>query len=81
MNGWRRTAPPSAQGRGSLERLSRPCCRFWKQQVHGHLTVILEASDGKYYALDNARRIDRKPIGLAGPFDEVRDLMLKLGCC
>lgn len=47
----------------------------------GRPTVVLEASSGKYYALDNAGRIGRKPIGLAGPFDEVRDLMLKLGCC
>ncbi|NPV05392.1 MAG: hypothetical protein HPY67_11755 [Syntrophaceae bacterium] len=51
----------------------------WKEKVPGHLTVILKAPDGKYYALDNARRINRKPIGLAGPFDEVRELMLKLG--
>jgi hypothetical protein len=50
----------------------------WKEQVPGHETVIIKGSNGKYYALDNARRLNKKPIGLAGPFDEVQELMLKL---
>jgi|WetSurMetagenome_2_1015567.scaffolds.fasta_scaffold15376_4 hypothetical protein len=50
----------------------------WKEMVPGHETVIIKGSDGKYYALDNARRMNKKPIGLAGPFDEVGELKLKL---
>ena len=48
----------------------------WELKVPGHGTVILKIG-GKYYALDNARNIDKKKIGFAGPFDNMKDLILK----
>ena len=49
----------------------------WKLNPPGHVTVVLKNTDGKYYALDNARNIDKKRIGFSGPFDEMKDLILK----
>jgi hypothetical protein len=42
-----------------------------------HWTVVLKNTDGKYYALDNARRVYGKWIGYMGPFDDMKDLIQK----
>lgn len=51
----------------------------WKLNPPGHVTVVLKNTDGKYYALDNARRIKKKQIGYLGPFDSMNDLILACG--
>jgi hypothetical protein len=49
----------------------------WMLNPPRHWTVVLKNTDGKYYALDNARRVNGKWIGYMGPFDDMKDLIQK----
>jgi hypothetical protein len=50
--------------------------KAWKLNPPHHWTVAYQLGD-KFYALDNARRVNRKKIGLAGPYDSMSDLNLQ----
>jgi hypothetical protein len=61
----------------TLHCLGKAGYNAWMLNPPRHWTVVLKNTDGKYYALDNARRVDGKWIGYMGPFDDMKDLIQK----
>jgi hypothetical protein len=59
----------------TLHCLGKAGYNAWMLNPPRHWTVVLKNTDGKYYALDNARRVNGKWIGYMGPFDDMKDLI------